>query len=285
MDSHQKQKKPLLKIIRLFSVLLTLCPFFFPFPAFCQNIEKVKLGGFDYPPFYSHENGDIQGIGVELTGELFRRLNIDTELRIYPLKRALSYMKNGRTDGVMFLIKTPEREKYLHYSDPIMTIRGLIWSAADRKGGPVEFETLEDLRPYRIGVTIGYSYGKEFDKFLKTMNVYEVPMDLHNYKKLLLHRIDLFPGNEIVAKGLFKKYPELRGKFIHSSKSFIKWTFHMTVSKKSPFASMMPEINSVLADFKNEGFIDVTVRKYTEPGAGTNPGHIKLTLPQPSHPQ
>jgi polar amino acid transport system substrate-binding protein len=267
MDTHTKKANPLLQTIRLISVLLALCPLFFPISAFCQDLGKITLGGFDYPPFYSRENGEIQGIAVELIDELSKRLNIDTELRIYPLKRALSYMKKGLMDGAMFLIKTPERAEYLHYSDPIITIRGLIWSVADRKGGPVEFETLEDLRPYRIGVTIGYSYGKEFDKFLKTMKVYEVPMDLHNYKKLLLHRIDIFPGNEIVAKGLFKKHPELRGKFIHSSKSFIEWTLHMTVSKKSPFASMIPEINRVLADFKNEGFIDEIVRKYTEPGA------------------
>ncbi len=252
--------------ITLTSGMISFCLilFFSVSSAVCQDMVKIQLAAFDYPPFYSEENGEINGIAVELISELFGRMNIETELKMYPLKRALKYLKAGKADGLMILIKTSEREEYLHYTDPIITVRGLIWSAADRKGGAVNFNTLEDLRSYKIGVTLGYSYGQKFDNILKTMKVDIATRDYSNYSKLMKHRIEIFPGNEIVAKGLFKKYPKLKGKFVHSDKSFIKWILHMGISKKSRFVPMIPAINKVLADLKKEAFIDKSVRKHTE---------------------
>ncbi len=232
--------------------------------AFCKDIKKINLTAFDYPPFYSEENGKIDGIFVEVIRELFGRMDIETDLQLYPLKRVLSMLQYGDADGQVGLIRTVEREEYLYFADPIITVRGLIWSAVDRKDEAINFDSIEELKPYKIGVTLGYSYGQRFDNLLKTMRVDYAPRDYNNYLKLMNHRIDIFPGNEIVAKGLFKKHPELKGKFVHSDKSFIDWVLHIAISKKSRFTPMIPNINRVLADLKREGFIDKTVKKYTE---------------------
>lgn len=96
------------------------------------------------------------------------------------------------------------------------------------------------------------------------MDVYWAATDYMNYKKLMAHRIDVFPGNEIVAKGLFKKYPELRGKFHHSDKYFIEWILHMGISKKSALQQMLPEINIAIKDLKDGGVIEEIIRKHTE---------------------
>ncbi|WDP89315.1 MAG: transporter substrate-binding domain-containing protein [Desulfobacter sp.] len=230
----------------------------------CMNKHSIKLGAFKYPPFYLEEEGKICGIAVEIIDELFGRLSIETDVTLYPLKRALGYAKEGKIDAIMILIKTTERSEYIQYTIPIMKVRGLIWSAVDRKGGILHFSSLKDLKSYKIGATIGYSYGQKFDDLLKSMKVNRVATDYQNYKKLMAHRIDIFPGNEIVAKGLFKKHPELRGKFRHSDQSFMEWVLHMGVSKKSAFIQTLPCINTVLKDLKEEGFIQETIRKYTE---------------------
>ena len=247
------------------SIICCVVLLFLSVPSiFCQETKKIQLAAFDYPPFYSEENDEIYGIAVDLIHELFERMNMETELKMYPLTRALSYLKDGTTDGLMILIKTAEREGYLLYTDPVITVRGLIWSAADRKGGAVNFNRLEDLTSYKIGITRGYSYGQEFDNLLKTLHVDVVNTDYTNYKKLMAHRIDIFPGNEIVAKSLFKKYPEFKGKFVHSDNSFIEWSLHMGIGKHSRLVSMIPAINKILGDLKTEGFIDKIVKKYTE---------------------
>lgn len=232
-------------------------------PAFSQG-QVVELAAFNYPPFYYEEEGEVRGIAVDLINEVFGRLNLQANVHIYPLSRALSYLKSGSRDGIMILINTPERARYIKYTEPVMTVRGLIWSSANRSEGPVNYESLEDLRAYRVGVTRGYSYGPELDAVLKTMDVDTANADLFNFRKLTTGRIDVFPGNEIVAKGLFKKFPDLNGKVVHSEKSFIEWVLHMGISKRSWLTSMLPEINEALLDMKREGVIDATVRKYTQ---------------------
>ena len=235
-----------------------------PLEARGKSLETIRLGAFEYPPFYWEEKGEVRGIAVEIIDQLFRRLGTGTSLRLFPLKRALGYAREGIIDGIMILIKTPERTEFLYYTDPVITVRGLIWFAADRKGGLVHFNRLEDLRPYVTGATLGYSYGPEFDELLKTMKVQRVASDYLNYKKLMAHRIDIFPGNEIVAKGLFKRHPELRGKFNHSDRSFIEWKLHMGISKKSPLARYIPEINTIIDELDKAGLIRKTVEKFTE---------------------
>jgi polar amino acid transport system substrate-binding protein len=238
------------------------CVILWPHHGSALAAETVHLAAFDYPPFYYQENGETRGIAAELVIELFSRMNMPVDIKMYPLKRALNYLEIGRKDGIMILIKTPERQEYAEYTDPVMTVRGLIWSASNRPDGRVNFERLEDLRAYRIGVTRGYSYGTEFDELLKNMNVNVANSDLSNFRMLLSHRIDVFPCNEIVAGGLFKQYPELAERAVPSSKSFIEWDLYMGISKKSPLIHRMPEINGIIAEMKREGFVDSVVSKY-----------------------
>ena len=226
--------------------------------------DCIKFAAFEYPPFYINKRNKISGIAVDLIKELCLRINVEAKLELYPLKRALVLLKDGSCDGIMILIKTSERAKYLRYTDSIINVRGLIWAAADREGGVINFDRLEDLKDYRIGVTLGYSYGQKLDNLLKTMKVDPAHRDYNNYKKLMAHRIDIFPGNEIVAKGLFKMYPEFKDKFVASDKSFIEWELHMAINKKSRFISLVPQINKIFADFKREGLVDKIIRKYTE---------------------
>ena len=229
-----------------------------------REATVVKLAAFDYPPFYYDKDNRVQGIAVDLVDALFSRMNMKHEIRIYPLKRALENLKTGKNDGIMILIKTPEREQSLIYTSPVLTVRGVLWWAADGKRSGLEFERLEDLTPFRIGVTRGYSYGIELDNILKNMMVDVVGSDLLNFKKLLWHRIDAFPCNEIVAKGLFKSNKAFQGKFIHSKNAFIEWKLHMAISKKSDLTDKINEINTIIDDLKKEGFINNTVKKYIE---------------------
>lgn len=232
--------------------------------AWSQEQKTIRLVGFKYPPFYQEQGDTAEGIAIDIAHVLFARLGLTAEIDVYPLKRTLMLLEQGRADGTMILIQTPERSEYLHFTDPVMTVRGLLWSVAGREGGAVDFDKLEELRPYKAGVTQGYSYGHEFDEILATMDVEVANTDYQSYLMLLSRRTDIVPGNEIVAKGLFKKHPELRGKFVHSEQAFIKWDLRIAISKKSPVAALVPEINAVLADMKREGLIDEIVTRYTQ---------------------
>jgi len=224
---------------------------------------RIHLAAFDYPPFYFSNEAGVSGIGVDLVHELFGRMGLDVDIEMYPLKRALQHLRSGTKDGIMVLIKTPSRQQFLDYTDPVMSVRGLLWAASDRRDVNIDLKKPAAIRHHTIGVTRGYSYGHAFDEFLKGAKVEIANSDLSNFRKLVSHRVDIFPCNEIVAKGLFKLNPELSGRAVHSDDSFIEWVLHMGISKQSPLKNRIPEINGVLARLKEEGFIEETVRKYT----------------------
>jgi polar amino acid transport system substrate-binding protein len=251
----------LITTVLCFACILFL-PVAFVSTAWGQGAEDLKIVGFDYPPFYQERGGAMEGIAVELAQELFSRLKVEFTFSVFPLKRALSLLENGQADCTMILIRTSQRLKYLHFTEPIMRARGLIWSAADRKGSVVNYETLEDLKQYKIGVTLGYSYGPEFDRMLKTMNVDIANSDYSNLLKVLEHRIDIFPGNEFVVEGIMEKYPELRAKLVRSDKAFFEWDLRIAISRKSQYSSMLPEIEGVLSDLKRDGVVSKIVGSY-----------------------
>jgi len=248
----------------LYHALFLVVIFGFPKALFAGETKVFKLVAFDYPPFYYEKDNIVQGICVELANELFSRMDMKVEITMYPLKRALNNLETGKNDAIMVLIKTPAREKFLNYTSRLMSVNGFIWWPADRKENQIAFQGLEDLKPFKIGVTRGYSYGLEFDKLLNDMRVEVANSDLNNYYKLLNHRIDIFPGNELVAKGLFKNNKELQGKFVHSEKSFIKWDLHMAIGKKSELSLHLNGINKIIDDLRNKGLINDIVKRYTE---------------------
>lgn len=263
-NSHLFRAVPTAMALCAATLLIVLMSVLFASPAWGQETGKVRLVGFPYPPFYQIKNGAATGIAVDLAKAMFTRLERDYSLSIYPLKRSLSMLESGQADCVIILIKTPQRQKFLRFTEPIITARGLIWSSTQRGKSAVHFNTLKDLRKYKIGTTRGYSYGPEFDSFLDTMNVETANSDYSNLLKLLEHRIDIFPGNELVVQALIKQHPELRNKFLRSSKTFFEWDLRIAVSRKSQLVRFLPEIEAVLSDLKQEGVVDAIIQSYLQ---------------------
>lgn len=260
--SHWHSSLPLVSTLCAMLLSISITSVLFVSTAWAQKTNEVQLVGFTYPPFYQVKNGVMSGIAVDLAKELFSRLDRPYSLSIFPLKRTLSMLENGQADCVLILIKTAERQKYLYFTEPILTAKGVIWSAADRRKTPMNFKSFDDLRRYKIGVTRGYSYGSAFDAFLKTADVETANSDYSNLLKLLQHRIDIFPGNELVIESLIKEHPELQDKLLRSSRTFIEWDLRIAVSQKSRVAMLLPEIEAVLSDLKREGVVTEIVQKY-----------------------
>jgi hypothetical protein len=53
----------------------------------------------------------------------------------------------------------------------------------------------------------------------------------------------------------FQKYPEYTNHITHAPRIISKDVFRIGISKKSPFAQMLPEINRVIREMKADGTI------------------------------
>ncbi|MFZ6642987.1 substrate-binding periplasmic protein [Undibacterium sp. TC4M20W] len=94
----------------LLAILLALC---------CSTsiAATFKLASLHYPPYEYVEQGEVKGIAVDIVKEAFRLMGHQVSINIYPMRRSLEMVKNGEADGIFTVFKTPEREKYIIYSN------------------------------------------------------------------------------------------------------------------------------------------------------------------------
>jgi polar amino acid transport system substrate-binding protein len=80
----------------------------------------------------------------------------DFRVQLLPFRRALILLENGQADLTLGLGITPERERYLAFSQPYGgEVRHQFISAT---GSRVRVRALDDLRSLRVGLVRGYAY-------------------------------------------------------------------------------------------------------------------------------
>lgn len=238
----------------LFSILL-----FIPNEMDAGEIKKVHIVDEPYPPYtYGELGGQVSGgIGVEIVKELFNRLGVEVEFELVPWKRALKMVEVGRADGTNLLMHTVDRERYLVFTDTVLEVRELFHYRADRINA-FEWETFNDLKRYTIGLVNGYTYG---DDFLTAIDRLKLKVEYAEssvlaLRKLFAGRVDLFLENEPVVKALVADNTAWKGVFKTASKPVSTFNFHLSFSKRSPAVKLLPDINRVIAEMKQDGSID-----------------------------
>ncbi len=123
--------------------------------AFSADVTSVTMIEDPWPPYTLGDAGKepTGGIAVAFTKEIFKRIGVKADLKLYPWKRCLNLIKTGDRDGLMLLTKNAEREGYMVFTDPIMEDRDLIWYLADRPA--VVWSDFKDLKGLKIGNSSG----------------------------------------------------------------------------------------------------------------------------------
>ncbi|MCG2582151.1 MAG: transporter substrate-binding domain-containing protein [Marinobacter sp.] len=120
-----------------------------PVTAHEENPPTVVLGiGEHWEPYYSETlpNG---GVAVEIVRKAFERSGYALELHWLPWARAFNMAKKGRYDGVLGAWYTEERTQFFTYTHPFLTTELVFFK---KKGKRITYTTLQDLKPYTIGV-------------------------------------------------------------------------------------------------------------------------------------
>jgi polar amino acid transport system substrate-binding protein len=170
-------------ILRTFGILviLLLTTSF----AFAQE-TRIRFTTLKWEPYYgpSLMNG---GYFTDIVREAFKRVGYPISVKYVPWKRALYEGKQLYTDSLLGIYYSEERTEWLYYSEPVSEAENCFFA---KKGRNITWNTLEDLKQYRIGIEQGYSYSEEFDeaKFLQKEPVRKIEL---NVKKLLEGRVDL----------------------------------------------------------------------------------------------
>jgi polar amino acid transport system substrate-binding protein len=192
------------KTMKIKSILLLLIMLWIPAQGIAGE-KHVILTSAEFPP-YCGEQLESPGVVVEVIVEAYKRVGYTVEIQYRPWKRALEEAKEGAYDGTFTLWHTTEREQWFLFSESLEVPNQI--SLLKRKGEDIPFNTLEDLKPYTIGIVRGYANPPEFEN-ATYLQKEEVKEDVFNLKKLLGKRIDLVLIDKGVGMFLMKnQFPE-----------------------------------------------------------------------------
>ncbi|MEM7206569.1 MAG: transporter substrate-binding domain-containing protein [Pseudomonadota bacterium] len=158
--------------------------------------RDVSMVTVDWQPYYGSGLLD-GGMVVDVARAAFQRAGHNATVKFIPWTRALKTVEEGENDIVLGAYYNEERAQTFHISDSFYRVRlGLV---ARRDVGVTRYESLQDLKPYRIGVSRGYANSEEFDA-ADFLNKDVAKGPTINLQKLKRERIDMM----VAAFGIFR---------------------------------------------------------------------------------
>ena len=257
-------------ITKLFFILpilifLLKCPFLNAETSL-DSIEKISLAEESmWPPFtYQLDGAPNRGLSLDLMKEIFSRIGLKYDLKLYPMNRVVHLARKGKIDAITAISKNTEREQFLVFSKPHTIVNGLLVYSAERTS-PIEWEEYKDLKQYTIGIVQGHNYGKEFNI---ARNEYELHVDdgatsiENNFQKLYYHRIDILLVNQIEFSAYLNKNPKLKSKYKTTINPYNTSIYRIGFSLKSPAIKLIPKINKVIERMHLDGTLKKIHEKY-----------------------
>lgn len=178
--------------MKLVIVQIVALMFFGSTPALADGQDRqLSISVGDWPPFFV-ESEPGQGSVARLVRDIFAEEGYEVEFHFLPWKRAYREAANGWHNATAIWMFAADRQQDFIFSDPVMNERFVLFY---RKDSPVEWDRLSDLSDYKLGGSIGYSYGPGFDMAVENevLDVEWVASTELNFRRLLFGRIDAFP--------------------------------------------------------------------------------------------
>lgn len=145
---------------------------------------------------------DVPGkphLALDLVHQALARANVAHQTSIVDFGDAIEGIQQGRFDGSEALWRTPEREKFILYSEPYLENRLML---VGRLGADVSAERFEDLKGKKVGIVDNYGYGPEIEG-APGVDFQRGPDDEANLRKLLRGELDYVLLDELLVHHLF----------------------------------------------------------------------------------
>ena len=226
--------------------------FLFGLIIFCFSVSyiqarQITMVTVDWEPYYASSLKN-DGAYTEIVKTAFKRVGHQATISFLPWTRALKYVKDGKYDIVMGAFYNEERDKIYYFSDSCMTLHsGFV---AHKNLGITSYKSMQDLKPYRIGVNRGWIYTPEFDSadYLKKD---EATNQMINFRKFIMKRVEIIAITiEIFKYELSKTKDHDMSEFVVLDPLLDKKGLHLMMGRK------IPDHKKVIADF-NRGLKEI----------------------------
>ena len=223
--------------------------------------KVLHLVATNFPPFYSESLQDYGGV-AQVVIQAFERQGYQVELKFYPFIRATLLVKTGQADGIIGLWYRKEREQWASYSRPIQATEVILLK---RKDMPINYQGIQSLRPYTIGISRGYANPLAITQAKLTTE--EATSDSTNLKKLYLKRIELALMCRNVAQYWIEQGGEkYQNRFEQLGPALSVEVFHFGASKQiENHLQLIEDFNAGLSQLSKDGTLLTLLSQYHSP--------------------
>ena len=249
----------------LFWIYLIVIIIVFTFAIFIffkfYNDQKTLLasGHPEWSPVMWQNGDKIVGAGPELLEKICTDLKIKCQIDYEgQWQEVQDKVKNNEIDMLVAAYKTSAREQYMDYSiaytdDPITLFI--------KNNTSFPYQKWDDLVGKKGVVMIGDSYGEEFDDYIaKNLTVDKVATAKEAFDEIIDGQADYFVYSLYSGKNEMKKL-NLADKVQSIPNYVAAEKFYLTISKNSPFAKYLPQINELIKKYQADGTIDKMIEK------------------------
>ncbi len=219
--------------------------------------ETVRLASGEWAPFQSEQlvHG---GVATRIVTEAFAQQGITVEYGYFPWKRSFELAKKGKWDGTFLWFDTVERREFFLVSDPIIDVDYVFFH---RRDVAFDWQSVEDLKGFRIGATLGYEFGGYEFKWAEQQGKIKVLRqagDDKNLNLLLRGRIDLFPCERLACSELIQKTftAEQSAELTYHPHSIRSDPHHLLMFKSPRNDKLLEEFNKGLEKLRADGRLD-----------------------------
>lgn len=211
------------------------------------------------PPMAWLEDGELRGAGIDVAKIVVNAIEVEPRI-LYEGEwdKVLDKAKNGYIDMVVGIYRTDEREEFLVFSEPYYSESVAV---CVKKGKEFQFSRWDDLKGRKGVLGYGESYGEDFDKFAE-MNLNIVRRSTKEcFSDLVSGKADYTVIS--LRSGMIASWQYGYGEDV----SFLdipvtNQSYHLALSKKSPFVGDMPKINQRIRSMRVAGTPELLAAKY-----------------------
>lgn len=240
----------------LLFIVLTLA---FSFSGANAKTLHISIGSL--PPFTMKNNGKHEGILTDIIAETANRSGYKVTFKILPWARTILYLENGKTDAVMPMFHSAEREKIANFNEGgILEIKLVFYKRAD---SPLNIQTLDDAKGLRIARVNKANLGSSFQEMekLNAFDIEEVRDSQTGLKLLEAQRVDLVASVERILEYNTLNLG-LKGKVTLAGPPFDRRVAHIAFSKKTTTLETGHKINDQIKAMKKDGTVEKIISKY-----------------------
>lgn len=218
------------------------------------ELKALRIGTGDWVPYVEQARSD-GGVLARLIRAVFAESGYVVGFVFHPWDRNLLMLRKGELHAVMPYNCSVDRLESAVCSDPL--VRGEV-VFFHRRDLAFDWHGIDDLKGYRIGTTLGYSYGLAFDRAVVQgrLQTERSGKEYTGFRLLELKRIDLFPQNRAVGYAMLRRQPPELGAaaITHHPRPLNLEPLHLLFRKDDPqSAQLLRQFNDGLRRFAERG--------------------------------